>query len=177
MARSPKQSKYYVRVARLRIETQIVEVNAANDDEAERKAVQRAMQMPATARVVEPFDPSVYRPHVETMVTGDDFDPPVQLDHDDALEELAEVETRYLLLTTRSEKDEGDLVLQPWFITDRPDLLASDITRDWIGSLQQLGVTHLSERLDDLAAGSLPQPSDRILFSAPGPRKRSNKQD
>lgn len=177
MARTPKQSKYYVRVARLRIETAILEVDAVNDDEAERKAVQKAMQMPTRAWVAERFDPSVYRPHVETMVTGDDFAPPVRLDQDQALEELAEVDTRYLLLKASSDIDEGGLVLQPWFVTDRPDLLASDITRDWIGSLQQLGVTHLSERLDDLAAGSPPQPSDRILFSAPGPRKRGNKQD
>jgi len=34
----------------------------------------------------------------------------------------------------------------------------------WIDALQDLGLTHLSERLDGLAAGSPPLPSDRVLF-------------
>ena len=48
---------------------------------------------------------------------------------------------------------------------DEPDLLASDLCRGWIDALEDLGLTHLSERLDDLAAGSPPMPSDLVLFN------------
>jgi hypothetical protein len=171
MARSPSRAKYYVRVARLRIETAIVEVAAENDDDAELLAIREATQLSATSWAIEPFDPTNYRPHVETMVTGDDFDPPIQLGGDNGAELLEETETRYLLLKASSDEDEGDVVLQPWFDVEQPDLLVSDLTRDWIASLQHLGVTHLSERLDDLASGSTPMPSDRILFAAPRQRK------
>jgi hypothetical protein len=64
------------------------------------------------------------------------------------------------------EEESGHLLLQPWFVTDEPDLMASDLMRDWIASLQDLGLTHMSERLDDLSAGGTPTPSDRILFGA-----------
>jgi hypothetical protein len=46
-----------------------------------------------------------------------------------------------------------------------PDLLASDLCRGWIDALQELGLIHLSERLDDLTAGSPPIPSDLVLFN------------
>ena len=171
MARSPPTSKYFVRVARLRIETAIVEVEAANDDEAQQMAIREAVQLPEEAWAAEEFDHATYCPHIDVMVTGGDFDPPIKLDRGHAFDLLAEAETRYLLLKTSSDQDEGDLVLQPWFNVDQPDLLVSDLTRDWIASLQSQGLTHMSERLDDLAAGSPPKPSDRIIFSAPKQRK------
>ena len=63
------------------------------------------------------------------------------------------------------------MILQPWLIVDDPDLAASDICRDWIGVLEGLGITHLSERLDDLAAGGTAQPSDHVMFGPKRPRK------
>ena len=62
-------------------------------------------------------------------------------------------------------------MLQPWLDIDRPDLLTSDLCREWLRSLQELGLTHMSERLDDLAAGSPALPSDRVLFGAKPHRK------
>lgn len=171
MARSPRRSKYYVRVARLRIETAVIEVDAANDDEAGQMALAEAMRLSPKAWTPEPFDDANYGPHVDTMVTGEDFDPPVELNLTDVATLFADTETRYLLLKASGDGYEGDVVLEPWFIVDHPDLLASDLTRDWIAALNRLGVTHLSERLDDLAAGEPAKPSDRILFSAPKPRK------
>ena len=41
-----------------------------------------------------------------------------------------------------------------------------------IGALDQLGLTHLSQRLDDLAGGSVPTASDRILFGARSRKQR-----
>jgi hypothetical protein len=60
---------------------------------------------------------------------------------------------------------EGELALQPWLQVDEPDLLASDLCRGWIDALEDLGLTHLSGRLDDLSAGSPPMPSDLVLFN------------
>lgn len=81
-------------------------------------------------------------------------------------------ETRYLLLKANCDGAECDLMLQPWLVVDQPDLLTSDLRRDWLGSLNELGLTHMSERLDDLAGGSPVMPSDRILFSPRRSKKR-----
>ena len=57
------------------------------------------------------------------------------------------------------------MALQPWLEVERPDLLAYDHCRGWIAALEELGLTNLSERLDDLSAGSPPMPSDLVLFN------------
>lgn len=82
-------------------------------------------------------------------------------------EELIEAgeSIRYQLLKGNCDTSEGELVFQPWLVVDEPDLHSSDLCRDWIRELKALGLTHLSERLDDLAAGSQPLPSDQILFN------------
>ena len=85
---------------------------------------------------------------------------------------LAEAETRYVLLKANCDTAEGDLLLQPWLVIEQPDLLTSDLCREWLGSLNELGLTHMSERLDDLAGGSPFLPSDRILFAPPRRKKR-----
>ena len=66
-------------------------------------------------------------------------------------------ETRYPLLKGDCEIGEGDVILQPWLKIQEPDLLAPDLCAEWTGALEQLGITHLSQRLDDLAAGASPQ--------------------
>jgi hypothetical protein len=175
MARSPRRSKYYVRVARPRIETAVVEVEAVDDEEAEQRALEQATQLSEACWAIEPFDMGAYGPHVDKMVSGDDFDPVVELDRDQATELLAETATHYLLLRADCNAGEGEVVVQPWFVVDDPDLLASDLTRDWLRSLEQLRLTYMSERLDDLASGETPKPSDRILFDTSTRRKRRDK--
>ena len=172
MAQSPRRSKYYVRVARPRIETAVVEVDAVDDDEAEQRALEQATQLSEASWAIEPFDMGTYRAHVDTMVAGNDFDPVVELDRGQATELLAETATHYLLLRADCDAGEGEVVVQSWFVVDDPDLLASDLTRDWLRSLEKLRLTYMSERLDDLASGETPKPSDRILFDAPTRRKR-----
>ena len=172
MAQSSRRSKYYVRFARPRIETAVVEVEAVDDEEAEQRALEQVMQLSEASWAIEPFDLGTYRPHVDTMVSGDDFDPVVQLDRDQATELLAETATHYFLLRADCDVGEGEVVVQPWLVVDDPDLLASDLTRDWLRSLEQLRLTYMSERLDDLASGETPKPSDRILFDTPTRRKR-----
>ena len=172
MASTPKRVKHYVLVARPRIETAIVEVDATHDTDAAQQALAKAASLPATAWSRRRFDPSVYQPHVETMVAEDELDGQRVRNREHAAELLAEFETRYLLLMAKDDAEAGDLLLQPWFVTDEPDLMASDLTRDWLASLQSLGLTHLSERIDSLAAGSTPTPSDRVLFGARTPKAR-----
>ena len=161
MASSPEHVKYYVRVARIRIDTALVEVDASDDDDAEQKAIERARLLPSTGWQLQPFDPAAYQPHVDAMVAQDEL-----LESEEVEDALCRDETRYLLLKGDCGTGEGGVILQPWFNTEEPDLLASDLCVEWIGSLEQLGLTHLSERLDDLAGGSPPTTSDRILFGA-----------
>ena len=169
MATSPKPVKYCVQVARLRLDTAIVEVDASDDCDAEQKAIEWARQLPDAEWELQPFDHAAYQPHAEAMIAQD------ELPESEAVEDaLRENETRYVLLKGDRETGEGDVILQPWIETQEPDLLASDLCADWIGALKQLGLTHLSERLDDLAGGSLPTASDRILLGARS-RKRRDK--
>jgi hypothetical protein len=161
MPRLPEQVKYYVRVARIRLDTALVEVDASDDGDAEQKAIELARLLPSTGWQLQPFDPAAYRPHVEAMVAQNEL-----LEAEEVENALNRDETRYLLLKGDCGAGEGDVILQPWLNTEEPDLLASDLCVEWIGSLEQLGLTHLSERLDDLAGGSPPTTSDRILFSA-----------
>ena len=169
MATSPKSVRYYVQVARLRLDTAIVEVDASDDGDAEQKAVEQARLLPGAEWELQPFDHAAYQPHAEAMVAQDEL-----TDSEVVEDALRRNETRYLLLKGDCETGEGDVILQPWLKTQEPDLLASDLCAAWIGALEQLGLTHLSERLDDLAGGSLPTASDRILFGAPS-RKRRDK--
>ena len=64
MARSRKRLKFFVKVARPRIDTTIVEVEATDDEDAERKALEKAKRLPQAAWSTQPFDPKTYRPHV-----------------------------------------------------------------------------------------------------------------
>ena len=167
MATSPKSVRYYVQVARLRLDTAIVGVDASDDGDAEKKAIERARLLPDAEWEMQPFDHAAYQPHAEAMIAQD------ELAEAEVVEDaLRRNETRYLLLKGDCETGEGDVILQPWLKTQEPDLLASDLCAEWIGALEQLGLTHLSERLDDLAGGSLPTTSDRILFGARSRKQR-----
>ena len=169
MATSPKSVRYYVQVARLRLDNAIVEVDGSDDSDAEQKAIEQARMLPGAEWELQPFDHAAYQPHAEAMIAQDEL-----TDSEVVEDALRRNETRYLLLKGDCEIGEGDVILQPWLKVQEPDLLASDLCAEWISALEQLGLTHLSERLDDLAGGSLPTASDRILFGAPS-RKRRDK--
>jgi hypothetical protein len=175
MPRKPDQVTYVAQVARVRIETAVVKIkaDASKAEDAIAKAIVRAKQLPAAAWTMEPYDPNSYRPHVQEIATQDELEEDRQRGGPASDEELidAREHTRYLLLTANSETAEGDVILQPWLVVDQPDLLASDLCREWIAALQSLGLTHMSERLDDLAAGGRPRPSDRVMFAAKSRRK------
>ncbi len=167
MGRSPKSMKYHVQVVRLRFNTAIIEVEASDDGDAERKAIEQAQQLPDANWQLQPFDHDAYLPHAEAMIAEDEL-----TEAEEVGDALVLNEARYLLLKGDCGTGEGDIVLQPWLKTDQPDLLASDLCNDWIGAIEQLGLTHLSGRVDSLAGGSPPAPSDRILFGVRSPKRR-----
>ena len=165
---------HLVRVARIRIETTVVEIEGDNrdDEDAERQAIEDAELLPDDVWIMQPFDQNAYRPHVQSIISRAEIAELSQHGKSGNAELVdATKAIRYQLLKGDCDTAEGDLVLQPWLVVEQPDLLASDLCRAWISALQGLGLTHLSQRLDDLAAGSPPLPSDQVLFHA----KRSPK--
>jgi hypothetical protein len=166
--RNRNRVSHLVRVARIRIETAVVQIEEddRDDEEAERQAIETAASLPDDVWVMQPFDEGAYRPHVQSMISRDGI---AELTEEgrSAEVELADLgeAIRYQLLKANCDTGEGELVLQPWLEVDEPDLLASDLCCGWIDALQDLGLTHLSERVDDLRAGSPPIPSDLVLFN------------
>jgi len=69
MAASPKSVRYYVQVARLRLDTAIVEVDASDDGDAEQKAIEQARLLPGAEWELQPFD----QPHAEAMIAQNEL--------------------------------------------------------------------------------------------------------
>jgi hypothetical protein len=108
MATSPKYVRYYVQVARLRLDTAIVEVDASDDGDAEQKAIERARLLPGAEWELQPFDHAAYQPQAQAMIAQD------ELTESEVVEDaLRRNETRYLLLKGDCETGEGDIILQP----------------------------------------------------------------
>lgn len=178
MTRKRDQIRHLVQVARIRIETTVVEIRGddVDDVEAAAEAIEIAEQLPQRAWRRQRYDRAAYRPHVETIISRDDVElremgntaspeSILDADNDDG------TRFRYLLLKADCGTAEGEVVLQPWLDIDQPNLLTSDLCREWLRSLEGLGLTHMSERLDDLAAGNPPLPSDQVLFGVKRRRK------
>ena len=122
IAMSPKSVRYYVQVARLRLDTAIVEVDASDDGDAEQKAIEWVRLLPDAEWELQPFDQAAYQPHAESMIAQD------ELTESEVAEDVPRRnETRYLLLKGDCETGEGDVILQPWLKTQEADLLASDL--------------------------------------------------
>ena len=175
MSRTPGRISHLVQVARLRIETTIVEIEGddVGDDEAMAEPIEEAEHLADEVWTMEPYDRECYRPHVQSIIAREEFE---ELAEHGATRRAdawvdARDHTRYLLLMANCGTAEGELILQPWLVTDQPDLLASELCREWLGSLEGLGLTHMAERLDELAAGSQPLPSDQVMFGVKQPRK------
>jgi hypothetical protein len=88
--------------------------------------------------------------------------------------EMADVidEMRFVLLSGNLDAAEGEIICQPWLAADPPNLLISDIARDWIDKLDALGLTELSDRLDELREGGQPMASDLVRFGVAKKRKK-----
>ena len=75
MSETRSQISHLVRVARVRIETAVVEIEGGDidDEEAERQAIEGAEFLPSEVWTVQPFDANAYRPHVQSMLSHDEF--------------------------------------------------------------------------------------------------------
>jgi len=62
-------------VARIRLETALVEIEGddRDDEEAERQAIEKAEALPDDVWVMQPFDESAYRPHVQSMISREEL--------------------------------------------------------------------------------------------------------
>lgn len=178
MPKPRRKLTYHVQLARLRLETTVVtvEIDHHDDDLAADAALARVDALQAAAWRAQPVIATDYAPFVQAVIAQDELKQRTDDEREIEARIEDEAEVRYILLKANCGTGEGDVVLQPWLLTDQPDLMASDLSRDWIASLEHLGLTHLSERLDNLAARAKPTISDTVLFGARVPRQRKPKQ-
>lgn len=171
-----KQPSRFVQVARLRIETTIVGIDAdddADDAGVEREAIETASSLAEADWKLIPFDRGAYEPFVQAIISQAEIAEMAEMGSKASITTLVDAneDTRYLLLKADCATGEAAVVLQPWLNVDEPDLLTSDLCKAWLMALEELGLTHMSDRLDDLAAGSPRMPSDQILFGPKVTRK------
>lgn len=164
------RKRHYAQVARLRLETAIIEFEAdtGNDDGAQQIAEQEAKRLPQSAWRLQPFDRKAYAPFVMSLLDETEVDECQELNPRKSVDphKLVDVSgaTCFTLLSADLDTGEGDLIRQPWLDVDPPSLLLSDIARDWTDKLEALGLTNLADRLDELMEGSQLAPSDLIRF-------------
>ena len=168
MPKPRRKLTYHVQLARLRLKTTVVtvEIDHRDDDLAADAALARGDALPAKVWRARPVISTDYAPFVQAVIAQDELKQPTDDEREIEAQIADEAEIRYILLKANCGTGESYVVLQPWLLTDQPDLMESDLTRDWIASLEHLSLTHLSERLDDLSAGAKPNIGDAILFGA-----------
>ncbi len=173
------KKRYYAQVARLRIETAFIEVDADEDDAdaAQELAVQKVKQLANSAWRLEPFNAKDQAPFVMSVIDETEAaelctgpGPAGTVDPYELVD--AAGVTRFVLVSGNLDTGEGEVIGQPWLSLDLPNLLISDIAHDWNEKLEALGLTNLSDRLDELREGSPPQPSDLVRFGVAKKRKK-----
>ncbi len=173
------RKRHNAQVARLRIETALIEYDADEDDAgaAQELAEQKAKGLASSEWRLEPFDGEDQAPFVMSVIDETeaaelckDPGPAGPVDPYDLVDVVGV--TRFVLLSGNLDSGEGEVIGQPWLSADLPDLLISDIAQDWIEELESLGLTNLSERFDELRAGSPPQPSDLVRFGVAKKRQK-----
>ncbi len=173
------KKRHYAQVARFRIETAIIEFDADEDDAgaAEELAGQMATRLADSEWWMEPFNSEEQAPFVMSVIDETEAGEPCEgsgpagTTDPYELVDVASV-TRFVLLSGNFDTGEGEVIVQPWLSLDLPNLLISDIAYDWIEKLEDLGLTNLSDRLDELREGSPPQPSDLVRFGVAKKRKK-----
>ena len=147
MESAPKSVKYHVQVVRLRFDAAIIEVDATDDSDAERKAVEQAQRLSDADWQLQPFDHNSYQPHAETMVAEDEL-----MESEEVDDALAWNDTRYLLLKGRSRQ--GAIVM-PYANTEAMNK-----------HLEEIMPLPLSRRLEP-SSRTCPRSGDRLCFADP----------
>lgn len=116
MSRKTGRISHLVLVARLRIETTIVEIEGCDigDDEAMAEAVEEAECLADEAWTMEPYDQEGYRPHVQSIIAREEFEEMAEHGSTRSAEAWVDARdhTRYLLLMANCGTAEGELILQ-----------------------------------------------------------------
>jgi hypothetical protein len=123
-----KQPCHFVQVARLRIETTIIGIDAddgANDAGVEREAIETASSLAEENWKLLPFDRRTYEPFVQSIISQEERAEMAKIGSKASITTLVDAneETRYLLLKADCATGEATVVLQPWLNVDGPDLL------------------------------------------------------
>ena len=136
MTRKRDQISHLVQVARIRIETTVIEImgDDVSDEDATIEAIEIAEQLPQRFWRRQRYDRSAYRPHVQDMISREEIEELRGEGDTASMESLLDPndDYRYLLLKADRGTAEGEVVLQPWLDIDRPDLLTSDLCREWL---------------------------------------------
>lgn len=134
--------KHYIRVCRPRFEIAVLEVDAQDFNDAECSAPEIAAGLTDEAWTLLPFDSKSYYPHVERCSPADELvmGCETEAERKQAIAEMLDPATdhsiRYLFLLAITDDGEGEVISEPWFRGDDPQLLETDISGDWISILE-----------------------------------------
>jgi hypothetical protein len=107
-----RRVSHLVRVVRIRVETAVVRIegNDRDDEDAEREAIEKAELLPDDAWVMQPFDETVYRPQVQSMISREELAELTKEGRsaDAALADLGEA-VHYQILKANCDTGEGEL--------------------------------------------------------------------
>jgi hypothetical protein len=142
---------FRVKLARPVFEIAIVDVEAADHDEARRLAKRQAPTLPNEAWVGS-FDPMKYGHDVQDLT-------------DSRLVDEGEIGPEALVMTPEPDEDvhyvllrgdlfsgEGEVLFQPWMIGEGK-LVITDLVNDWIDALEEIRETDIDELLDGTFGG------------------------
>ena len=137
--------KHFVRMCRPRFEVAVLEIEAKDDVEAGAIALEKAESLPVSAWYLQAFDAKSYHPHVEECTPQSDVEAivgPEPWEKESFIIELrstkATEHTRYMLLQADINGGDGDVIFEPWFDKDNPQLLETDIAGDWMAELKSI---------------------------------------
>ena len=122
--------KYFVQVMRPVFQKSVIEVDAANEEEAVIGALKKAALQPEKNWTGH-FDDENYAQQIVEVVPED------ELEGTDISDEQFDVTLkRYALLEASTESGEGQVVPQPW-MNEVNGLMLADISGDWIEGLEE----------------------------------------
>lgn len=157
--------RYLVRLVRPLFQVAVVELEAADENEAMLDALHQADTIPEEVWSGN-FDPASYG--YDTQYVEEVGEP----DGDDYIFNGIEEERHYLLLKANTDTGEGDILPQPW-LNEISDLMVADLGMDWRSQLEELeaeGCARFYGALEDQIAHKDRKPAKVIPFRRPTKR-------
>lgn len=138
MSQNSKPGKYYVKLVRMVVQAADFEVDAADEEEAVRKAAEEAVET-GDEKWTGKFDPDEYSYDIQVLLGPDEL-----ADEDIGRPTIGtgpEDDVRYALLKADINAGEGQFCPQSWMFRES-DLLLSDVCGDWARDVSELGEGH-----------------------------------